>query len=165
VAKSPSAEGIYVTCRRLGTDLEESYPAEQLRFRPAAYGIYVRAGKVLLGRSRFTGKWDIPGGGVEPWETLTEGVEREFLEETGVEITATRLVDFREGFVAFGRHPFHSLRYYYLVSGEGAETLTPDLEELSSVAWVERSEIQPDECARGDFDLIARLLTSEGTRG
>ncbi len=164
MAKNPSAEGIYVMCRGLTSDREQKYPAAQLRFRPAAYGLYINHGEILLGRSRFTGKWDIPGGGVEPWETLEEGMTREFREETGVSVRVERLVDFRESFIAFAQHPFHSLRYYYLVSANDGQTLAPDLDELTSVGWVRLDEIHPEECARGDLALIERVMKTEGSR-
>lgn len=165
MARPPSSQGIYVMCRGLTSDREEEYPAAEVRFRPAAYGLYVRDGRILLGRSRFTGKWDIPGGGVEAWETLEDGMVREFWEETGVHVRVKHLVDFREGFIAFARHPFHSLRYYYAVAGDGGEVLSPDPDELSSVAWVGVDEIRPEECAAGDFTLIKRVVETEGKRG
>ena len=165
MAKPPSPQGIFIKCPRLGTGQEASYPADDVRFRPAAYGLYVREGRILLGRSRFTNQWDIPGGGVEAWETLEAGMVREFYEETGVKVHIVRLLDFREGFIAFGRHPFHSLRYYYAVEGDGDEVLVPDLDELLSISWVEPGEIRPEECAAGDFALIKRVIATEGKRG
>lgn len=158
MAKSPTGAGRMVSCWGLMSGETELFAAEAIRFRPAAYGLYVRGSRILLGRSRFTGKWDIPGGGVEPWETLEDGVVREFHEETGARVWVERLIDVRESFIAFGRHPFHSLRYYYLVSGEGGEKLVVDPDELLSVAWVELAEVHPDECASGDFDLIRSVL-------
>lgn len=43
------------------------------------------ASNVLLVRER--GQWTVPGGGVEPGETLAEAVKREVREETGVRIS------------------------------------------------------------------------------
>ncbi len=155
-----------VPCTVLLSGETEKFPAEELRFRPAAYGIYVRDDQILLGRSKFTGRWDIPGGGVEAWETIEEGMIREFWEETGIRVAAIRLVDFRESFIAFIHHPFHSLRYYYAVNGlePANETPCPDAEELSSVQWVRLADINPGECAPGDYRLITRMLTKEGGR-
>ncbi len=155
-----------VPCTVLLSGETRPFPGEAVRFRPAAYGLYVRDDRILLGRSKFTARWDIPGGGVEAWETLEEGLTREFWEETGVRVAAIRLIEFREGFIAFIQHPFHSLRYYYSVSGTepANETLCPDREEVSSVHWVGLSDIDPGECAPGDYALIARVLTREGER-
>ncbi|MFH1135921.1 MAG: NUDIX hydrolase [Pseudomonadota bacterium] len=59
--------------------------------RPAVGGVVIWGGRVLLvrrGQPPSQGEWAIPGGSVELGESLTEAVEREILEETGVEIIA-----------------------------------------------------------------------------
>lgn len=50
------------------------------------------AGRVLLSRRRDSGWWNLPGGGVEPHESATEGIIREVREETSLEVHVTRLV-------------------------------------------------------------------------
>jgi nucleoside triphosphatase len=50
-----------------------------------------KAGAYLLckmpkDRGMFPGQWAIPGGGMEPNETMTEAIQREFREEVGLEI-------------------------------------------------------------------------------
>ncbi len=49
--------------------------------------VVVRDGRLLLverGRGSGVGLWSIPGGRVEPGETLVSAVERELFEETGL---------------------------------------------------------------------------------
>lgn len=60
-------------------------------FRLAAKGFIVEKGKLLiLKRSDYTkqmpGIWELPGGRLEQGEDPLEGVQREVLEETGLEI-------------------------------------------------------------------------------
>lgn len=50
------------------------------------------AGRVLLSRRRDSGWYNLPGGGVEPHESVAEGALREVREETGLEVTLRRLV-------------------------------------------------------------------------
>ena len=46
---------------------------------------------VLLTRRTDNGQWCLPGGMIEPGESVAEGCEREVFEETGLNIRVTRL--------------------------------------------------------------------------
>ncbi|WP_419945175.1 NUDIX hydrolase [Candidatus Poriferisodalis sp.] len=62
-------------------------------------GIAVRDGSVLLVRRGCPpgeGLWAFPGGRVEPGESLSEAVERELAEETGLEVRCGNLVGVTE---------------------------------------------------------------------
>jgi ADP-ribose pyrophosphatase YjhB (NUDIX family) len=66
---------------------------------PNVMGYHERDGKVLLGLREdqpskiYRNHWDLPGGRIEPGETIEEALMREFLEETGLVITRARLMD------------------------------------------------------------------------
>jgi 8-oxo-dGTP diphosphatase len=63
-------------------------------------GVVIENGCALLirrGGEPLRGEWSIPGGTLELGETLEQGVARELLEETGIEV---RVLDFIE---VFGR--------------------------------------------------------------
>ena len=47
---------------------------------------------VLLTRRSDNGRWCLPGGGMDPGESVEETCIREVLEETGLEVAVTRLV-------------------------------------------------------------------------
>lgn len=51
-----------------------------------ASGVLIEGGKVLLIKHEKLGVWIYPGGHVEPDETPSEAVRREFFEETGLEV-------------------------------------------------------------------------------
>ncbi|MDQ2881250.1 MAG: NUDIX hydrolase [Actinomycetota bacterium] len=55
-------------------------------------GIVVRAdGRVLAVRRRDNQRWEPPGGVLELHETFEQGLRREVLEETGIEVRVERL--------------------------------------------------------------------------
>jgi 8-oxo-dGTP diphosphatase len=59
-------------------------------------GVVIENGRVLLirrGTEPLLGQWSIPGGTLELSESLQEGVARELLEETGLEVRVLDLID------------------------------------------------------------------------
>ncbi len=61
---------------------------------PAADGVIVKDGKVLLLRRNFRpkGKWCLPGGHVNYRESVENAIRREVLEETGLRTSISRLI-------------------------------------------------------------------------
>ena len=50
------------------------------------------SGEVLMQRRADNGYWGLPGGGVDVGESVEQGAVREVLEETGLHVTAGRLI-------------------------------------------------------------------------
>jgi 8-oxo-dGTP diphosphatase len=86
-------------------------------------GIVIHEGQALLirrGSEPLRGEWSIPGGSMELGETLEEGVIRELLEETGLEVKIAGIVEIFERifpgepprFVEGKRRP----RYHYVIA-------------------------------------------------
>lgn len=136
-----------------------SYDAKTVRFRPAAYGLLVKDGQLLMTHSRFTGLWDFPGGGVEAFEWMGEGMAREFFEETGLHVTAPELIHVAEGFIAMFGHPFHSLRYYFACHEDEAydDHLKHDPGEVSELRWWPLDRPPLDRMHVSDIDALKRL--------
>jgi ADP-ribose pyrophosphatase YjhB (NUDIX family) len=60
--------------------------------RPGVSAVIFGAEGVLLQRRDDNGLWGLPGGGVEPGESVSEAVVREVREETGLEVAPRRLI-------------------------------------------------------------------------
>jgi ADP-ribose pyrophosphatase YjhB (NUDIX family) len=63
-----------------------------MMIRPGVSAIIVTPEGLLLQRRSDNGLWGLPGGGVEPGESVSEAVVREVREETGLEVAPVRLV-------------------------------------------------------------------------
>ncbi len=125
--------------------------------RVAAYAVVVSDERLLLtqlaDRTGAGGRWNLPGGGLDPGETPTEGVVREVLEETGQMVDEVRLVDVMThhwvGRSARGIEDYHAVRLIHVarcerptrpvvhdVGGSTSDARWVPLAELSSVAVV-----------------------------
>jgi ADP-ribose pyrophosphatase YjhB (NUDIX family) len=63
-----------------------------MQIRPGAAAVILTDEGVLLQRRSDNGRWGLPGGGVEPGESVSAAVVREVLEETGLDVEPVRLV-------------------------------------------------------------------------
>jgi 8-oxo-dGTP pyrophosphatase MutT (NUDIX family) len=54
--------------------------------------IFDEQGRIFLTRRADNGQWCLPGGGMEPGESVAEASEREVWEESGLRVRVTRLV-------------------------------------------------------------------------
>jgi 8-oxo-dGTP pyrophosphatase MutT (NUDIX family) len=65
----------------------------------AGVGLIIRnlAGDILLERRSDNGLWGLPGGRIEPGESITQTALREAQEETGLTIVVTRLLGVYSG--------------------------------------------------------------------
>jgi ADP-ribose pyrophosphatase YjhB (NUDIX family) len=81
------------------------------------------------------GIWRPPGGGIKPNEAFEDGVRREALEETGLDVELRRyLVDAEARFL----HEPHDVpwrTHVFLTTTEGEELDPRDLEEIEAARW------------------------------
>jgi ADP-ribose pyrophosphatase YjhB (NUDIX family) len=78
--------------------LEQGYPTPKLDVRTAVFC----EGRILLVQEWLDGGWTLPGGWADEGDSPREAAERECREESGYEVTVTRLIGLRDR----GRHPY-----------------------------------------------------------
>jgi 8-oxo-dGTP diphosphatase len=98
-------------------------------------GIVVRDdGCVLVIKRDDNGHWEAPGGVLELDESFEAGVQREVLEETGLEVTVERLTGVYKNLT----HGIVALVYRCRLAG--GEPHTTD--EAREIRWMTREEVQ-----------------------
>lgn len=108
---------------------------------------------VRRGLAPAAGAWSIPGGRVEPGETLAEAVVRELAEETGLEGACGELLGWTELFIE-DRHSV-ILDFTVTLLGTGDPVAGDDADEA---AWVPVEEIAGRPLAPG----LAEFLHQHG---
>ncbi len=113
-------------------------------------GVVIDEDRLLLvrrGRGAAVGQWSVPGGRVELGETLTQAVEREVLEETGLAVSCGRFLGWVERI---------SEQYHFVILDFAAAPLAVDDpvagDDAAEAAWVPFDRL-------GDYDLVGGLQT------
>ena len=118
--------GKKITCRTIdgGT---MAVLASELSFRPSVYGVVIQSEKVLL-VPQFGDGYDIPGGGVDLGELLTDTLVREVREETGMMIKPIQVLLVQDDFFfhPIKKKPFQTPLIYFLCEVVGGEILKID---------------------------------------
>ena len=125
--------------------------------RVAAYAVVVARGRLLLTQladhTGAPGRWNLPGGGLDPGESATEAVVREVAEETGQVVDRVRLVDVMTqhwvGRSTRGLEDYHAVRLLHVarcprptrpvvhdVGGSTSDARWVPLDDLASVSVV-----------------------------
>ena len=116
--------------------------------------LIVRDGKLLIARrpdgKHMAGRWEFPGGKIEPGESPEAALERELTEELGISAHAGRI--------------YHAIHHSYpekdilllfyrcrLLQGE------PQAIEEAEVRWIEERELRAFDWAEADGPLIDRI--------
>ncbi len=107
--------------------------------------VVIDAGKILLvrrGHEPLKGRWSLPGGALELGETLEQGVIREVLEESGLQVRPAAMIEVFDRITrdeASGRIRYHYVLVDFLckVTG-GTVCCASDAEEAR---WVERRQL------------------------
>lgn len=109
----------------------------------AVVGMVFHDGKILVVKKSYgatKGLWTLPGGFVNPDETIDMAAAREVKEETGLDATAESIVAVRSGVLRKGIHDTLLVFRLRLAGGD----LERCEREIAEVAWLTPQEILED---------------------
>lgn len=119
-------------------------------------GILVHQGKAFVAKrgegGSFGGRWEFPGGKVEPGESDEEAIEREFDEEFGIKARALSLL----GEVVFPHRGVDRILAAWLI--EIPPFARPNLIEHEEIGWAGAGELESLELVDSDRDLLPYIL-------
>ena len=141
---------------------ETLVPKEKLILRASVYAVIVLDEKALLVHARSSGRYYLPGGGVEAGERLEDALRREVREETGIEIEVEAFAHFREDFFYYDPldEAYHSLLFYYICTPRTLDLVVDeqvDDEEAENPRWMEIQGLQEEDFQNHGETLLELL--------
>ena len=137
-------------------------------------GVVIHDDRALLirrGSEPLLGQWSIPGGSLEVGETLEEGVARELLEETGVQV---RVVELIEVFERIDRTvPTRRVdeqerpRYHYVIVDYLCERLSGEIRaggDATDVAYAREEELPRFELTTTALRILGKAFAMARAR-
>ena len=137
---------------------KKTVPKDRLILYPAVYAIILHSGKILLLKVRHTGKFHLPGGGIDVGEKIEDALKREVREETGIEIDIKRFAHFEELFSYYdpSRRAYHGLHFFYVCQAKTIDLLRDDQvddEYAESPRWIDMHCLQVH-----DFQIHGEMI-------
>jgi ADP-ribose pyrophosphatase YjhB (NUDIX family) len=110
---------------------------------------------VRRGRGPAAGEWSIPGGRVNPGETLHEAVVRETAEETALEVVIDRFL----GWVERIAEPGAGEEYHFVILDFAVTVLDPSQgpvagDDAAEVAWVALADVSTFRLVNGLYEFL-----------
>lgn len=136
-------------------------PADRVTFRPTAYGLIVHEGRLLVCNTKSTGKWSLPGGGVDIGEKVVDALTREIAEECGIKVEVQKFLGFEESFFYYNPLDKASqvIAFMYLCAPRTFELAVLDPHELEAETpqWVSIDAVRAEDFQVFGEGIITRL--------
>lgn len=142
-------------------------PTESLIFRPSVYGLIESNGKILVMKMKSTGKYTLPGGGIEKGETFLTALKREVREEINIGITNEKFFAAKESFFFYNpwNEAWHSLLFFYTCKPESLEVvdvekLSGDETESTEPMWLDINSLNPEDFFDGAVSIVEKYINA-----
>jgi 8-oxo-dGTP diphosphatase len=126
-----------------------------------AKAVIVEGGKILVLREAKydegtnEGKWDVPGGRINPEEPILDGLRREVMEESGLEVEVGEVLVVHETFPSIKGEDCHIVRIYYQAKPlSGKVILSPDHDKYE---WVSKADLETKHFVSGMKEVFERV--------
>jgi len=137
-------------------------------------GVIVDQGRTLLirrGSEPLLGEWSIPGGTLELGESLQEGVVRELLEETGIQVRVLELIEvFDRIFLedgATGAAAERKPRFHFVIADYLCERLSGEPRagsDVTDVAFASEEELARFHLTKTATRVLKKAFAMERAR-
>src|SRR5690606_16117926 len=137
-------------------------PVESLIQRPSVYGVIRHNGKLLVAEGAFTGRYVLPGGGIEKGEDVKAALIREVREETSIEVEVGEFLHFMTDLFYYDPLDLamQGFMFFYACKPLTTELVTPDypaIEGLVKPLWVDIDQLSA-ESFQAHGEIIMELL-------
>nr|WP_213523637.1 NUDIX hydrolase [Paenibacillus sp. J31TS4] len=138
-----------------------------------AYGICAEEEKLLViekGNGPYIGRYDLPGGTVEADESLIQTIEREFLEETGLQVEVKRNIGVCDYLIPYelpqrGTSHIHHVAVFYSVHPLPGMTIKPphvfERQDSLGARWVSIYDLQEENASPLVVQAVEWLKTGQ----
>ena len=147
---------------RLGRKHEKPADTEEL-FRVGAHGFCVKDNKLLMVKSRFNQRWELPGGTVMDDETILQAFIREVEEETGYLVLPEDITHIKLAWHKFydentGLYLDAQMNFFRIGElGNQKKSAVPNSEVLS-LAWMDVSDLNDENTNRVHLPVIRNVM-------
>jgi len=142
-------------------------PGIRYRTRPGAYGVILKAGRVLVTfQSHPRPEFQLPGGGIDPGETPVRALHREVFEETGWGITSPRRLGGFQRYTYMPEYDIWARKVCHIFLCRATRVKGAIAEPHHTAHWMDLSEAVPLLANAGDrhFARRAGQLILSGAR-
>lgn len=117
--------------------------------------------RILLverGKEPLKGWWSLPGGVLEVGEKLADGIRREVLEETGLDVEPLRMAEIFERIMpdSDGRTEYHYVLIDYICAVKGGEPKAAS--DVSAIEWAKEDQLENYTLTHGTLPVIRRAF-------
>jgi len=138
-----------------------------LQFPKAAVGALVlNKDRVLLvkrGKAPAKGLWALPGGKIELGETMTQALEREILEETGLSVRADHIIHVFDNII---HNQNGDIQFHYIIIDFLAHPLNPEAnlspgDDAAEVRWAAMDKLDNLSVTETTLNLIQQVMETQ----